>query len=92
MRKQPVRPAGNSGEKYRHISFMPDQMPAGPDKQLIWIRDHFGCGELDQPAIVFNEFTGFQGWKAFRVEEQILFHFIPDDFRERKPAEPRRAK
>ena len=48
---------------------MPDQMPAGPDEQLIWIRDHFGCGELDQPAIVFNEFIGFQGWKAFRVEE-----------------------
>ena len=48
--------------------------------------------EFDQPAILLDKFIGFQGWKPPRVKQQILFHFILDDFRKHEPAEPRRAQ
>jgi hypothetical protein len=66
-------------------------MAAGPDEGLLGIRDDFRIRELDQPAIMFKEFIGIQGWKALRVEEQILFYFIAHNFREHKREEPRRA-
>jgi hypothetical protein len=58
----------------------------------MWIRDHFWMSELNQPAVVFNEFIGFQGWKALRVKQQILFHFIPHDVRKYESAESGRAE
>ncbi len=81
VREQPVRPAGNSGEEYGNVRFVPDEMAAGPDERRIWVWHHFGICELDQPAILFDEFIGFQRWKSLRVNQQILFHFIPHDFR-----------
>lgn len=92
VREQPVRSAGNSGEENGNVRLVSNQMPTGSDERLIWVRDHFRIRELDQPAILLNEIIGLQGWKALGVKEQILFHFIPDNFCKHKPAQPRRAK
>ncbi len=67
-------------------------MAARPDEGLIWIREHVRFREFDQPAIVHDEFLGFEGWKPLRVKQQIFFHFILHNFRKYKSAKPGRAK
>ena len=66
-------------------------MTVWSDERGVWVGDHFGIREFDQPLIVLNKFIGFQGWKQSRVKQQILFHFILDDFCKHEPAKPRRA-
>ena len=90
--QQPVRLRRDCRKKYWNIGFMTDHFPCVPHGSRIRVRNDFRACQVDESAIVLEEFVCLGCGQSLRMEEKVLFDFIADRFSQDETGDLRGAQ